>query len=280
VGLLIAAARPAGAWLYLGLHVAGAAAVFGIAWAHERRGGRFWTFVRHWYLVPAVILCFRELHYVVPIVHPFDSFRWDRALAAIDRRWFGDVDGFFLGLLSPIAAELLHLCYASYYFSMLVVAGVLYAKKDLAPLREYLCVLLTAIFLSYLCYFAVPAVGPHVFFETRPAVLDGWLIGGAQHRMLVELELRTADAFPSGHTLISLVVLSMSWRTSRRLFWTLLVPTTGCILATMALRYHYVTDVVAAFALFPFATALGFAIHRKVDVAPAPAVNVLTSSGR
>ena len=36
----------------------------------------------------------------------------------------------------------------------------------------------------------------------------------------------------------------------------------GCILATVALRYHYVVDVVASVALFPVLAGAGIALHR------------------
>jgi len=42
-------------------------------------------------------------------------------------------------------------------------------------------------------------------------------------------------------------------------------PALGCILATMALRYHYVVDVVASAALLPGVVCLGLALSRRWD---------------
>ena len=265
VSLLLVATGAPGTPLFLAYHAGAAGLVFAIAWAHDRFGGPVWGILRYWYLVPALMACFRGLHYQVPAVHPFDDLEWDAALARIDRRWLGDVDGFFLGVLNPFTAELLHLCYVSYFFSMIAVAAFLHLRGEMGRLREYVCVMLTAILVSYLFYFAVPAVGPHQLYAERPAVLDGWLLGGFFHRTLMSLELRMADAFPSGHTLMSLVTIAMSWRYDRRLFKWLVGPAAGCIVATVGLRYHYAIDAIASFALFPAVTWLGFAIHRAVE---------------
>src|SRR6185295_8883691 len=133
----------------------------------------------YWYVVPLILAAFRELHYLIPDVHPFGDWRFDRALAAIDQRWFGDVNGFFLRTLRAPLVDLLHLCYWFYFFSMMVVGLAIQRRGDEVTLREYLSILLTGLLLSYLGYFVVPAVGPHHFLHPRPAILDGWLVGAS-----------------------------------------------------------------------------------------------------
>jgi hypothetical protein len=260
---LVLAVRPPRLPLYLAAHAAVALFVVGIVLLHSCFGGRFWTFVRHWYIVPVVLASFRELHYIVPDVHPFDDHRFDRVLAGLDRRWLGDVDAFFLGAAHPLVVDVLHACYWFYFVSMLIPGAVLYARGELAEVRTYTCVVLTAMYVSYLGYFAVPAIGPHHFFPSRPEVLDGLFLGGLLHPVLLGLELRTADAFPSGHALMSMTVIVLAYRfTPGRTFWSVLFPALGCILATMALRYHYVVDVAASVALLPVVIWLGLALDR------------------
>lgn len=266
---VVLAVRPPGTLAYLAGHAGAVGLLAAVVLAHGRWGGRFWTFCRYWYIVPVVLASFRELHYLIPQVHPFDDHRYDRVLAAIDRRWLGDVDAFFLGSAHPLFVDALHLCYWFYFVSMLIPGGVLYARGELARLREYTGAILTAMYVSYLGYFVVPAIGPHHFFDVRPAALDGWILGGPLHRVLVTLELRTADAFPSGHALLSMVVILLARRaTPGTTFWLVLFPALGCILATMALRYHYVVDVAASAAVLPGVLWLGLAIHRGLEGSP------------
>jgi hypothetical protein len=117
-----------------------------------------------------IFLCaaaFREMHYLIPQVHPFDDHRYDFILRDLDRRWFGDVDAFFLAWPGAIV-DLLHLCYWFYFVGFLILGGALHARKQWQGLREYLAVILTGLFVSYLGYFLVPAIGPHHFFHPRP----------------------------------------------------------------------------------------------------------------
>jgi membrane-associated phospholipid phosphatase len=87
-------------------------------------------------------------------------------------------------------------------------------------------------------------------------------VGGFLHRAIMAAEGEMADAFPSGHALLSMAVIAMAWKHHRPSFRALLLPALGCILATMALRYHYVVDVAASAAIFPGAILLGIAFHR------------------
>jgi len=271
ISLVVIVCRPPNSWIFLSVQAAAAGWIGLVLVAQDRWGGRFWTFLRYWYVVPFVLCAFREMHYLVPLVHPFDDHHFDRILQSFDRRCFGDVDGFFISHLPSGLVDALHLCYWFYYIALLIPGGVLYRRQDWAGLRQFLSVTMTALLTSYLGYFVVPAIGPHHFLHPRPAALDGWLLGGSMHRMVMAAELTMPDAFPSGHALMSLVVIVMTWRLSRPCFKGVIGPSLGCILATVALRYHYVVDVIAAAALFPAVLLAGLALHRWWEGREAPA---------
>lgn len=59
------------------------------------------------------------------------------------------------------------------------------------------------------------------------------------------------NAFPSGHALITMMTLAYAFVLHRKVFYVLLPFGCGLILATVYLRYHYLTDVLASAALFP-----------------------------
>jgi len=60
-----------------------------------------------------------------------------------------------------------------------------------------------------------------------------------------------------------MLVLFLSWRLHRRVFWGLLPFAIGLILGTMYLRYHYVVDVLAAVLLVPVSLVSGRWLHRR-----------------
>jgi membrane-associated phospholipid phosphatase len=91
------------------------------------------------------------------------------------------------------------------------------------------------------------------------------------HKFLMTIEGTIPDAFPSGHALIAMLVLVLSWRLHRRVFWWLLPFATGLILATMYLRYHYVVDVLAAAILVPGCVAFGQWLNHRREPEPTPA---------
>ncbi|MCX8070806.1 MAG: phosphatase PAP2 family protein, partial [Thermodesulfovibrionales bacterium] len=67
--------------------------------------------------------------------------------------------------------------------------------------------------------------------------------------LLNAIEGMKRDAFPSGHTGISLLLLILSWSYARRLFWIFLIITIGLLIATVYFRYHYVVDLLGGVVL-------------------------------
>jgi hypothetical protein len=262
ISLVVVACHPPNSLVFLALHAAAAGWIGLLLFAHHRYGGRFWSFCRYWYVVPFVLCAFREIHYLVPLVHPFGDHYFDRILQALDQRCFGNVDAFFIGSWPSGLVDLLHLCYWFYYIALLIPGGGLYRRHDWAGLRQFLSVTMLGLLTSYLGYFAVPAIGPHHFLHPRPAALDGWILGGTLHRIVLAAELTMPDAFPSGHALMSMVVIVMTWRLYRPAFRYVIGPSLGCIVATIALRYHYVVDVIASAMLFPAVLLGGIALNR------------------
>ena len=271
VTAVVLAFRPEGTLFYLAYHGAAVGLIALLITAYEKFGGRVWTFCRFWYVVLLSGAAFREMHYLIPAVHPFDDNRFDRILAGLDRRLLGDVDGFFLHGWPLLVVDLLHLCYWFYFLSTIILGAALYSRKDWPALRQYLAVVMTGLLTSYLGYFLVPAIGPHHFYSPRPPQLDGLVLGKWLHRAILAAEWRMPDAFPSGHALLSMIVIVMSWRLDRPTFRIVVGPALGCILATMALRYHYVVDVAASAVLLPGLVWLGLALNRRWDpAAPGP----------
>ncbi len=253
---------------WAGAHLAAVAVLGGATLALSRLGERhparcFWPVL----LVP---VCFKQIGHLVPGIHPFADRAWDLRLHALDGRLFGDVPGFLRSIAWAPLADAMMLGYLSYYFLPLVLGGALYARGETGKFREAATVLLLSWFVSYLGYFAIPAVGPHLAVDAaRTPALEGVVLAGPALRMILRLEGSMPDAFPSGHALVAMVTLALAWRLRRPLFWGLLPFGALLVLATMYLRLHYVVDVLASVLLAPACWAGGRALHRLLDAPPA-----------
>jgi membrane-associated phospholipid phosphatase len=85
--------------------------------------------------------------------------------------------------------------------------------------------------------------------------LHGWSITH-WNAQLVRMGTNGVDVFPSLHCAASLYLLLFDYRHDRRRFWGYLVPCVGLWLSTIYLRYHYLIDDFAGFALALLAIAI------------------------
>jgi membrane-associated phospholipid phosphatase len=79
---------------------------------------------------------------------------------------------------------------------------------------------------------------------------------------LRSLETNQLDAFPSGHTAVSLVVVACGWRVLPRWRLPLVGLLAGIVFSTVYLSLHYVIDLVAGVALAAAMPAVASALRR------------------
>ena len=233
-------------WLLVAAHVIAIAIVFLIARWYRRETRPFVGVIRGWYPVALIPFTYKELTYLIPLVNRRE---FDPELAAIDRQIFSVDPTVWLERLTwPVVTELFQLSYITYYFLPLILGIVLWRKGWADKFHFFVFVIVLGFYLSYLGYIAVPALGPRFLPEiqsqhTKP--LTGVLLFDPIHATLNELEGKTYDAFPSGHTELTLLVLYYAQRFHRRTFWWILPAGSALIISTVYLRYHYVIDVIA-----------------------------------
>ena len=189
----------------------------------------------------------------------------DDLLIAADRALFGvDVTVWLQATVRPGLAAFFYVAYTSYYFLALGL-GVALCLRDKLALRRYIFTLTFVYLISYAGYFALPALGPRYALADRHSVpLDTTAIARTISTTLDELEHTKFDVFPSGHTMIAVTVLMVSFRRARRFFWWVL-PVALCLIAsTVYCRYHYAIDVIAGTVLALAAVPLGDAIYDAV----------------
>lgn len=110
--------------------------------------------------------------------------------------------------------------------------------------------LFTAFAVGFVGYLVCPASPPAAVY---PELYTTPLAGGWLMRMNDALNAAAAaryDAFPSLHLLITLTLLLHDWRWARWRFLIMLAPSLVMMVSTLALRLHYVVDLIASMVLF------------------------------
>jgi membrane-associated phospholipid phosphatase len=230
-----------------------------------------WSFALYVYPIYVMVLL---------VAGPAHSGRvFDAWLIATDRWLFGvDPTVWLARIAHPLLTEVLQIAYASFYVLPLVVAIELYAGKHERRFRQWAFVCGCGFFLSYAGYLTLPAAGPrftlHELDATARELPGLWLTpalrsfvdaGGlvpANVAAAEALRLAPRDAFPSGHTLVTLLSMAWAWRYRLRVRWVVTVAGALLVVATVYLRYHYVVDVLAGTALAILCLAFAPAVHR------------------
>ena len=241
-----------------------------LALGTHKDGWRYWG--RELLPVPVIPFIYLNLGTFIPVVNASIE---DPRLLAWDRRILGpEVQNALYALPMPWwLADLLTLAYSTFFFLPLVLFIALALRRD-PNLPRITGALVFTFLLSYAGYFVVPAHGPRAeVAQARYETLPAGAVGATVRDLLDNWERTKTDAFPSGHTMVTLAVLFFARRRIRPLYHVLLPVGALLIAATVLLTYHYVVDVVAAVPLTAAALALSALVHGRV-----PARHDLTSA--
>jgi membrane-associated phospholipid phosphatase len=189
----------------------------------------------------------------------------DDLLIAADRAILGgDVTVLLQPYVRPGLAAFFYVAYSTYYFLPLVLGGALWRRRP-AEARRFIFTLSVCFYVSYAGYFTIPAYGPRTALADRHTVpLNTHPVAHAIDRTINELEHTKLDAFPSGHTMITVAVLIVAWRRHRKVYWFLLPVATLLIVSTMYCRYHYLVDVLAGIVLAFATVPLGDRLYARL----------------
>lgn len=202
---------------------------------------------------------------------------FDTTLILIDRFMFGGIDPtrwFFAHLhLSSLIVELLEYCYFTHYIAPFILGAELYRRRKFGNLIDYRFALIYGAILSFIVNMIIPAIGPrftlHEFADLSKELPGVWIIDSLRAQLnsgegITALmnsheagRLVLRNAFPSGHTMLTVLTIIFAFRYRATVRWVLLIVGTGLIISTIFLRYHYVIDVIAGivFAIFTIKTA-------------------------
>lgn len=240
----LAALGDARAWLYIAAHIAAVALLLALT----RSSLEVWEFVRHWFGLIYLPLCYKEVPYLVSALRlppaDFTLAKWDKMMWGVDPVFW------LSSWQSPAVVEALQVVYSLFIPGVLGLAIVLWWRKSRPEFRYGAFMLAATFLISYLGYLVLPARGPRfmAYAAFYPPLHGLWTFDFLQ-QLLDSLEGLQYDCFPSGHVAVVLVGCHIARRISPRVFYAFSVFASLITFSTVYLRYHYVIDVIAGMAL-------------------------------
>jgi membrane-associated phospholipid phosphatase len=173
----------------------------------------------------------------------------DQALQRIDNVLVGfNLSVYLQQFNRPYLTELLSGAYMSYttYFA---VSAFLYLYDEIELAIRFYMGIFTVFALGFLGYVLVPAHGPYLALSNYFTVsLSGGFLTYLNQE-IVRLGSIRIDVFPSLHCAVPVFILFFDFSHKRKRFWLCLLPCLLLLSSTLYLRYHYLTDLIAGFAL-------------------------------
>ena len=221
------------------------------------------------YILFIAIFLFKTVEKLSYALHGRD---YDNVLITVDRAIFGGANPTVWLYehipVMPVFVEFLQICYFMYYILPIILAVEFYRRRrkenrevrTIDELETLRFVIIYGLLTSYIGYLILPAIGPrftlHEFWSISselPGVLLTeplrWLINLGENikegmTNLQAAHVVTRDAFPSGHTEITLLTMILGFRYKAKARWLIFFIGSGLIFSTVYLRYHYVIDVI------------------------------------
>ncbi len=242
---------------------------FTIAYFENKSDNKIWRIIHYWYIAPLILLTFKELYYQIAPIRQQD---FDWLFIEIDRWMFGtDPTKCLMNIAFPALTELLQIVYSMFYFLPVILSLALLRKKRYEDLDFAVFMIIYGFYLSYLGYFILPAIGPRFTlhnFSKIDQLLPGVFLTpilrnmidfgeSIPHGTIHPAAIVQRDAFPSGHTMITLIVMYLSVKLKSRTRYFFIPIGTLLIFSTVYLWYHYVIDLLGGLAFMIFAVWSG-----------------------
>lgn len=208
-----------------------------------------------------VFVVYFGLNPIIEIVSPRAK---DGIIVAIDQWLVGAQLSVAVQAHIPrIVNDYLAISYGTYYLWPLGLQVILYVRGRYDDFDGGAALQMFTIFLNYLLYIAVPVQGPRYFLADRFTTdISGLCCAEKLYDQWLKVPV-TFDCFPSGHTGTTFLTLLLAWRFKERgYFWLMMPFAIGLVSATVLLRFHYVTDLLAAIPIYGISLVIGLQVHR------------------
>ncbi|HKI77747.1 MAG TPA: phosphatase PAP2 family protein [Ignavibacteriaceae bacterium] len=223
----------------------------------------------YWYIAPLILLTFKELYFMIHPIRPQD---FDWMFIKIDHWLFGvNPTQVLQHIAFPLLTEILQIIYGMFYLLPIMLCLFLLRNKERVVFEYAIFSIIYGFYLSYIGYFAFPGVGPrftlHDFSMINQQLPGLWLTnylrdfvnmgesvlpGSPNPAAIVQ-----RDVFPSGHTMITLLVMYLSVKLKSRSRYFFIPIGTLLIFSTVYLWYHYVIDLIGGLLFMLFSVWSG-----------------------
>ena len=242
---------------------------FLLAYLETKFDNRFWNALHYWYVVPLIVLTFKQIHFMV---HPIRIYDFDHVFIQIDRWLFGtDPTHLLYKISTPLLTEILQIVYGVFYLLPILLGLFLLRKKRYVAMDFAVFSIIYGFYLSYLGYFTLPGIGPRFTlhdFSTINETLPGiWLTNFLRELVNIGESIPAGtpnpaavvqrDIFPSGHTMITLIVMYLSVKLKSRSRYFFVIIGSLLIFSTVYLWYHYVIDLIGGLVFMIFSVWSG-----------------------
>ncbi|MBN1633718.1 MAG: phosphatase PAP2 family protein [Ignavibacteria bacterium] len=223
---------------------------------------RFLKILRYWYPLIMIFFYFKEIYVIMIKV---SDFLYDDLLISIDYMIFNsNPTQELFGISNPFLTEFLQIIYNLFYLMPVIYGLELYLWHRYREFKFATFLILLGFYLSFFGYLILPAIGPR-FTLHNFADLNLEMPGVFLTEMLRDIinfgesiypknipnpeTIAQRDAFPSGHTIILLLITYLSAKFKSNSFYFYLPFSVIMVFATVYLRYHYVIDIIAGFVI-------------------------------
>lgn len=235
-----------------------------ISYLEEKSKSKTWRIIHYWYIAPLILLTFKQLYAMIKPIRVDD---YDLLFIAIDRWMFGtDPTKFLFQFSHPVLTEILQIVYGTFYLLPIILGLALLKNKKYVELDFATFSVIYGFYLSYLGYFSLPGIGPrftlHEFALVNEQLPGLWLTNFLREVVnsgesipsgtLNPAEVVQRDVFPSGHTMITLIVMYLSVRLKSRTRYFFIPVGSLLIFSTVYLWYHYVIDLIGGLVFMMF----------------------------
>jgi len=240
-----------------------------ITYLESRYNSRILKIFHYWYIAPLILLTFKELYFMI---HPLRPQDFDWLFIKIDYWMFGVNPTHLLQKIAfPLLTEILQIIYGSFYLLPIMLCLFLLRNKERVVFEYAIFSVIYGFYLSYIGYFALPGVGPrftlHDFSLMNIQLPGVWLTSYLRDFVNIGESIPPGtlnpalvvqrDVFPSGHTMITLLVMYLSVKLKSRSRYFFIPIGTLLIFSTVYLWYHYVIDLVGGMLFMIFSVWSG-----------------------